>query len=110
MLPDTEKTGTMSSYMASKHQQYFQDMLENHQELFDNFKVIHQKYERDPKTYQKEFNQEGEKIVSIIRRYENLLCSHSEGGKYGKFSSKLSDKFWETVRKYFPKIDFVGVN
>lgn len=96
--------------MASKHQQYFQDMLENNQELFDNFKRIHALYEQDAEKYQKEFNEEGEKVVAIVRRYENMLCNHSEGGKYGKFSSNLSDKFWETVRKYFPKIDFVGLN
>lgn len=95
--------------MASKHQQYFQDMLDNHKELFDSFKHIEMLYEKDAKKYQKEFNEKGEEVLVVIRKYENMLCSHSEGGKYGKFSSKLSDKFWEMVRKYFPKIDFVGV-
>lgn len=95
--------------MASKHQQYFQDMLENNQELFNSFKQLESKYGEDPKKYQSEFNEKGEEVLSVIRRYENMLCSHSEGGKYGKFSSKLSDKFWDSVRGYFPKIDFVGV-
>lgn len=93
----------------TKHQQYFQDMLESHKELFDRFKHLHDKYAADPKQWQQKFNEEGEKVLAIIRRYENLLCSHSESGKYGKFSSNLADKFWETVRKYLPKIDFVGL-
>lgn len=93
----------------TKHQQYFQDMLENHKELFDNFKKIHGDYAKDAKKWQKEFNEEGEKVLAIIRRYENLLCAHSESGKYGKFSTNLADKFWEAVRKYLPKIDFVGL-
>lgn len=93
----------------TKHQQYFQDMLENHRELFDAFRKIHDQYDHETKHKQKEFNEAGENILAIIRRYENMLCNHSEGGKYGKFSSKLSDKFRESVRKTFPKIDFVGL-
>lgn len=95
--------------MAAKYIQYFQDMLENHKELFDCFKEIHNKYETFPEKYQKEFNEKGEEILPIIRRYENMLCGRSEGTGYGKFSSKLSDKFWDTVRKMFPKIDYIGM-
>lgn len=95
--------------MASKHQQYFQDMLENNEELFKQFEHIHKAYTEDAKKYKKEFDEVGENVLSIVRKYENMLCSHSESGKYGKFSSKLSDKFWEAVRGKFPKIDFIGV-
>jgi hypothetical protein len=51
----------------------------------------------------------GEDVLKIIRRYENMLCSQSEGGKYGKFSSKTSDTFWGYIRGAFPKIDCVGL-
>lgn len=95
--------------MATKHQQYFQDMLENNEELFKKFEHIHKEYSKDSEKYKKEFDDIGESVLTIVRKYENMLCSHSEGGKYGKFSSKLSDKFWEAVRGKFPKIDFVGV-
>lgn len=95
--------------MATKHQQYLQDMIESNQELFDNFQKIHTLYMEDPEKYQKQFNAEGEDVLNLIRKYENMLCSHSESGKYGKFSSKLSDKFWEAIRGKFPKIDFVGI-
>lgn len=93
----------------TKSMQYFQDMLTTHQELFDQFRKIHDKYAKDKKAYQEEFNQKGQEVLEIIRRYENMLCSQSEGGKYGKFSSKLSEKFWEPIRLVFPQIDFVGV-
>lgn len=92
----------------TKYQQYFQDMTENHKELFTLFKDIHDKYALDPKKWQKEFNETGQEILRIIRKYENMLCGKSEGGKYGKFSTKLADKFWEPIRARFPKIDFIG--
>ena len=95
--------------MASKHQQYIQDMLETNEALFKQFEHIHKQYSQDAKKYKKEFDEIGESVLTVIRKYENMLCSHSESGKYGKFSSKLSDKFWEAIRGKFPKIDFVGV-
>lgn len=93
----------------TKHQQYFQDMVESHKELFDKFGKIHSKYNAQPKQFQDEFNEKGQEVLQIIRRYENMLCSQSEGGKYGKFSANLSDKFWAVIRGAYPKIDFVGV-
>ncbi len=83
-------------------------MIEYNKEVFTDFKKLHDKFQEDPKEYQSEFNNEGEKILRIIRRYENILCGKSESGKYGKFSSSLSDKFWNEVRIHFPKIDAVG--
>lgn len=94
----------------TKHQQYFQDMLETHQELFDEFKKIHDAYAEDPQTLQKDFNEKGQDVLRLIRKYENMLCGKSESGRYGKFSTKLSDKFWGEIRAYFPKIDFVGIH
>ena len=78
--------------MARKYKQYFDDMMEAHKELFDTFSDIHDKYVQDPKKFQEEFNDKGEDVLSIIRRYENMLCNTSEGSKYGKFSSNLSEK------------------
>jgi hypothetical protein len=98
-----------NNVLMTKHQQYFQDMLENHKELFDAFKKIHDQYALEPEKWQKEFNEKGEEIMGLIRRYENLLCGKSEGTGYGRYSSKLADKFMESVRKTFPKIDFVGM-
>lgn len=93
----------------TKSQQYFQDMLESHKDLFDAFKVINDRYTQDPKKYQQQLNELGEDVLNIIRRYENMLCSEAEGGKYGKFSNKTAEKFWEFIRGYIPKVDFVGL-
>jgi hypothetical protein len=92
-----------------KYKQQIKEMLEIHHALFASFKDIHDKYVAEPKKYQQLFNQEGEKILPIIRRYENGLCSKSESGKYGKFSNTLADKFWAEIRSLFPKIDYIGL-
>lgn len=84
-------------------------MLEHNEDLFADFQNIHDQYALDPKKYQTAFNDKGEEILGVIRKYENLLCGYSESGKYGKFSSNLSDKFWQAIRGKFPKIDFIGV-
>lgn len=85
-------------------------MYASHQELFDAFSEIHAKYTIDPQRYQEEFNVEGEKILPIIRKYENLLCNTSESSRYGKFSSNLADKFKDEIRKHFSRIDFIGIH
>jgi hypothetical protein len=84
-------------------------MMDYHKEAFDAFKIVHEKYTMLGKKYQEEFNEEGEKILNIIRKYENLLCNYSEGGKYGKFSNKTAETFWQFIKKAFPKIDFIGL-
>ena len=93
----------------TKSQQYFQDMMDSHEELFASFQIIHDKYASDPKTYQREFNEAGDEVMSIIRRYENMLCNQSESGKFGKFSNKTSETFWKFIRGKFPQIDFIGM-
>lgn len=96
--------------MASpKHQKYFQDMLETHKELFEEFRIAHEDYVRDSENNKLKFNEVGNKVLPIIRQYERMLTSEMSGSAYGKFSNNLSDKFWSTIRGAFPKIDFVGV-
>lgn len=93
----------------TKSQQYFQDMLEYNKELFDEFKDVHDRFTRDETKWKDAFNEVGERVLVVVRKYENLLCSHSESGKYGKFSDKTADTFWKYIRGAFPKIDFIGV-
>lgn len=93
----------------TKHQKLFQEMLEYNQDLFNHFKKLHDEYAVNPESVKDEFNSQGEKVLRVIRRYEDILCSKSEGGKYGKYSGNLAEKFWEAVRGYLPKIDFVGM-
>lgn len=84
-------------------------MLEQNKALFDEFKLIHDKFAEDQDTYRKEFNEKGQDVLRIVQRYENILCGKSEGGRYGKFSSNLSEKFRSQLRGQFPFIDQVGM-
>lgn len=93
----------------TKYQKYFQEMMEKNEWLFGEFKKVHDGYVLDPDKYKEQFNKLGGEVVDEIREWERKLCSHSEKGQYGVFSSGLAEKFWVEVRKHFPKIDFVGV-
>lgn len=82
-------------------------MMSEYEDFFKDFKALHDKFAEDSETYRDEFDEKGQKILRIIRRYDNELCAKSENSGFGKFSVSLSDKFWEQVRAYFPKIDEV---
>ena len=84
-------------------------MLTNEKDKFDKFIKLHMQYSMDQDGLQERFNKEGGEIVTIIREWETKLCSTSEKAGYGGYTSKLSEKFWEEVRKSFPLIDYVGV-
>lgn len=83
-------------------------MVAENKELFEEFKVIHDKYAQDDTKYQDEFNRVGERVVEIIRDHELHLTSKAESGQFAKYSSSLADKFWERIRRDYPEIDFVG--
>lgn len=85
-------------------------MLDAHTEMFDDFQKIHDKYATDPNKYQNEYNEKGQEVMHVIQKWENILCSKTEGGKYGKFSSNLSEKYWAEIRILFPKIDYIGLS
>lgn len=93
----------------TKYKKAVSEMLEYNHDLFVEFKKIHDKFAEDPDTMKEEFNREGEKALRIIRRYENQLCGKSESGMFSKYSTNLSEKFWDEIRIHFPKIDHVGM-
>lgn len=95
---------------AAKYQQVFLEMLSQNQALFDSFRQVHDNYSKDPQKYQAEFNEVGEQVLDVVRRYENRLCNNSQNSGFGKFSTHLSDKFQSQVKAAFPKINLVGLN
>ncbi len=95
--------------MATKYQEIYKEMLALHKPLFDRFRLIHDSYARSPALHQQEFNEVGDTILEIIQKFDQRLCGKSERTGYGSYTSKLSEKFWETIRKDFPKIDSVGL-
>ncbi|MEX2028110.1 MAG: hypothetical protein WD988_01245 [Candidatus Curtissbacteria bacterium] len=96
--------------MATKYKEYFQTMLEENKEMFENFKNIHDHYTLEPQKYQKVFNDYGKEILEVVQDWENRLCSKSEGGGYGRYSTNLADKFRGEVKKYLPKINSIGLH
>lgn len=95
--------------MAAKYQQIFKQMLEENGEILSDFKILHDKYEADPDNYQVQYNKEGEAVLELVQRYENMLTSHTENSGYGKYAVNLSEKFRSAVKSLFPKFDFIGV-
>ncbi len=92
-----------------KYKKAFNEMLKDYNEFFAEFKKTCEKFETNPDDWGEKFNEQGVKVLRIVRRYENALCSRSENTGYGKFSENLSEKFWEEVRGYFPLIDRVEI-
>ena len=98
-----------ASHMSAKYRQLFLEMMEEHRDVMLDFKEVHDKFVEDEESYKKAFNEKGAKVVEIIRDYERKLTSQQDKGQYSKFSSGLSDRFWDQIRSFLPRIDFVGV-
>jgi len=92
-----------------RYKEYVLKMIEDNKSAFEDFRELHDKYTLDQDRWQEEFNVEGEKILEIVREYENRLCANQERGMYNKFSVNLAEKFQNEVRKFFPLIDHVGI-
>ena len=85
-------------------------MIDENKSLFAKFFTVHELYTKDPIAHQTEFNTIGRQIQDVIHDYERRLCGKTEGGQFSKFSQNLSEKFWDIIRKDFPKIDYIGVS
>lgn len=84
-------------------------MLEDNGEIFNSFKNLHDTYALNPQSHQQELNTQGEKVLEIIREYENRLCADTERGIYSKYSTQLAEKFQNEVRTHFPMVDHIGL-
>ncbi len=84
-------------------------MIEENKVVFDEFTKKHLEYSIDQEKNQEDFNKFGEKILTIIKIWEDRLCKSSEGSGYGKFTGNLAEKFQEEVRSHFPLIDHIGI-
>jgi hypothetical protein len=93
----------------TKYKEYFQRMVGENKEIFDEFKTLHANYGMDEEKFQDDFNKLGAKVLDIAHEWENRLCKSSEGAGFGTFTTKLSEKFQEELRSAFPLIDHVGI-
>ncbi len=89
--------------------EYVKKMIEENQELFSDFRIIHDKYSNESDKYQDEFNRIGEKVQEVVKEYENRVCANTERGIYIHYSGSLAEKFQNEIRRLFPMIDFIGV-
>src|SRR5579859_2849843 len=93
----------------TKYKEYYEMMVAQNKELFDEFKNIHDRYGLERDALQKEFNKIGAKVQTVIRQWEDKLCGHSEGSGYASFTGGLAQKFQDEIRLHFPMIDSVGI-
>ena len=84
-------------------------MIETNREAFDKFRKIHALYGLDQDKWQEKFNQEGEKIVKLVKEWEDRLCQQSEKAGYSNYTGGLAEKFQAEIKKEFPLIDHVGL-
>ncbi len=92
----------------TKTEQYYKLMIDQNKKMFEVFKEVHDEYAMDPQKYQELFNEIGRDVQDVVRLYENRLCAGSENGGYGKFSTKLSEKWQSLIVKNFPKYNSIG--
>lgn len=95
--------------MPVKYKQYFTQMSEENQELFNQFDEIHAGYKADRKAWSKKFHEVGGKVVEIMKDWERKLCSGMERGANAVYSAKLADKYWDEIKKRYSHIELVGV-
>lgn len=95
----------------ARYKVIFEELWDKNKEMFQQFFILNNEY-ADPKKRQSlenDFQNLGKKVQKILQEGENDLCSYMEKGNNRVFSTKVSEKYWDEIRKYFRFIDQVGV-
>ncbi len=93
----------------TKYREYYQRMVAENRQLFDEFLKVNDAFRSDPSANADEFHSLGQKVVDRVRDFDRRLCSAMGRGVFSTYSQKLSEKFWDLVRQDFDQIDMVGV-
>lgn len=93
----------------TKYKAYYDKMVSENKEVFDKFTKSHFEYSIDQNKNQEEFNEIGEKVLSIIHEWEDRLCKQSENAGFGSYTTNLAEKFQAEIRSHFPLIDHIGI-
>lgn len=91
-----------------KYLLFYELMIEQNKKVFDAFKPIHDQFSLDGSNAE-EFHTKGLRVLDIVRDWDRRLCSGMERGAFAGYSSKLSEKFWQRVKKDYPLIEEIGV-
>lgn len=94
---------------SAKYQVYYQKLQDEHQQLFAEFKKIHDGYAQNQHIWSEQFQTIGLKVLDLLRDTERRLCSGMMKGGYATYSNGVSEKFWALVKQDYPLIDQVGV-
>lgn len=94
---------------TQKYQQFYDLLWENNRELLEEFKVIHDAFAKGDSSKEEQFHTVGIRVLDKIREWDRRLCSGMSRGQFSQYTVKLSEKFWDRVRKDYSKIDEVGV-
>lgn len=81
-----------------KFKKQYDEMLKLHKNLFETLKTM------DPKS--EEFKDMQLKVIRVVRKNEDALCSKTENSKFSNFSMELANKFMDLVREDYPQIDY----
>ncbi|MDD3647450.1 MAG: hypothetical protein PHS44_03035 [Candidatus Dojkabacteria bacterium] len=95
----------------AKYKRIFEEIWDSNKELFQEFFMLNNDY-ADPANRTKlenKFQEIGGKVKNLLVDGENELCRAMENTDNRVYSSKVADKYWDEVRKYFKFIDLVGV-
>ncbi len=84
-----------------KYKKYYDLLIVENQELFEEISTLFAKLEKNA-SLQEEFDDLRRKVIRVIAKYEDQLCSKTERTKFANFSTGLSEKFWELIRLDYP--------
>lgn len=93
----------------TKFKEYYNRMVSENKEAFDQFTRTHFEYSTNEESFQDRFNTEGEKILKIIHEWEDKLCKQSEKAGFSSYTGNLAEKFQNEIRSHFPLIDHIGI-
>jgi hypothetical protein len=93
----------------TKYREYYEKMISENKDLFDEFTQSHFEYSIDQDKNQENFNKIGGKVLNIIHEYENRLCKTSEGAGFGSYTTNLAEKFQAEIKSHFPLVDHIGI-
>lgn len=94
---------------TTKCQTYYDRAKTQNAALFATFSEAHDLYVLNPQKWEARFNKDGLPVLDILRATERQLCAGMERGKFGAYSNKVAEKFWQIVKKDYPLIEYVGV-
>ena len=88
-----------------KYKKQVEILVRANQELIDTYLELEEKFEQNADKYKDELSDIKNKLLRVIRKNEDRLCSKTESTHYSAYSEGLALKYWEEIRKLFPNID-----